>query len=348
MKAAVITQFGEDPSQCISVVNTQPIPLITPTECLVRVLATSINPVDWKIMKGYFPSFVFKTPLIPCFDISGVVTQVGTNCKRLKVGDAVYGMTKSFGLHSASACADFVAISERCLAKIPTNLTFAEAASFPLVGMTTIQSIGKYTKDGTKVLILGGSGGVGSFTVQYCKAKGCHVAVTCGERNIGLMKELGAETVINYREQNWFDELAGANYDLIYDTVGGIENWKNAEKVLKKKGVFATISGDEQSEFTAGKVLDLATSYIGRNIMSLFNKPSYSLIQCNPTKASTQLLEIRQLIEGGFIRPIYSDENIFNIDNIKDAFSKSMEGRTVGKLIVVLSSDAEKKADELK
>jgi len=185
-------------------------------------------------MKGEL-SILFSTfPMVPCFDVAGIVTQIGENCRRLKVGDSVYGCAKVTGPRTQGALADFIAISERCLAKIPNNLTYLEAASFPLVGLTTIQGIGKITKDGMKVLILGGSGGVGSFAVQYCRAKGCHVTATAGERNIQFVTDLGADKVVNYQD-NWGEILAGENFDLIFDTVGGNENFGKAEKVIKKK-----------------------------------------------------------------------------------------------------------------
>jgi len=322
--------------------------LITKTEVLVQVKACGLNPIDFKILYGNFDIISKDFPIIPCFDIAGVVIETGIACKRLRVGDAVYGMAKFLGPRYCGGAAEFIAISERCCAKMPRNLTFLEAASIPMVGMTTIQSIGRYAKDNHKILVLGGSGGCGSFAVQYCKAKGCYVVATCGERNMNLLIELGADRVINYAEENWWEVLSGENFDAIFDTVGGAENWENSARVLKKKGAFATISGDKQDKFSVGNIASLVANYIGRNAKSLVGNPSYSHITTDPTKANTQLIEVRGLIEGNHIKPVIKHENnAFNLENMVDAFNQIIDGHTTGKISIMVDGDANKRFDDL-
>jgi len=255
--------------------------------------------------------------------------------------NSVYGMTKPVGngKTNCGACAEYVAISERCVAVMPKTTSYLEAASFPLIALTTVQGIGRYVRDGTKILIIGGSSGVGSFAVQYAKAKGCYVSSTCSTKNLEMVSGLGADRVIDYTKENWGDLLAGGEYDVIFDCVGGIENWNSSSRVLKKKGNFVTIAGDVQDQMSVSRLFGIAGSWIGRNVMSLFNNPQYSYFTCNATRAHVQLIEVRQLIDGGFIKPVIDPEGIFTMDKLGDAFEKSMGGRTRGKIVIIIDEE---------
>jgi len=264
----------------------------------------------------------------------------------------VYGMAKGFpGSRICGAAAEYMAISERCLARMPNGLNFGEAASFPLVALTTHQAIGKQSRDGVKVLILGGSGGVGCFAIQYAKARGCFVASTCSERNFDLLRELGCDQIINYQTEDWSVVLKDMDFDLIYDCVGGIEHWENATEIANKKGShYVTITGDAQGEkLSVMKLANIAGSYINRNFWALVkDTPKYNYLTTDPTKGSKQLLEIRNLIEAGFIKPtIDKEQNIFKLSNLDEAFEKSMSGRTVGKLVVIVDDSEEKESDQV-
>jgi len=180
----------------------------------------------------------------------------------------------------------------------------------------------------------------GSFAVQYAKAKGCHVTTTCGERNVELLHQLGADRVINYQKEDWGDVLGGENFDVIFDCVGGVDNWNRAQRVLKGTGHYVTISGDVQSKMNVGRLVGIAGSWIGRNFMSLFNHPQYSFFNIDATRGHIQLIEVRQLIDGGFIVPVIDhSRGNFNFDNIAEAFEYSMEGRSTGKLVIHIDED---------
>jgi len=237
MKAIVYHQFNNFPKEALQMVYDHPVPRINATEVLVKVIASSVNQIDWKFMKGNFSLVINNFPIVPCFDVAGVVMAIGEKVRRIRVGDSVYGMTKPVGngKTNCGACAEYVAISERCVAVMPKTTSYLEAASFPLIALTTVQGIGRYVRDGTKILIIGGSSGVGSFAVQYAKAKGCYVSSTCSTKNLEMVSGLGADRVIDYTKENWGDLLAGGEYDVIFDCVGGIENWNSSSRVLKKK-----------------------------------------------------------------------------------------------------------------
>jgi len=262
-----------------------------------------------------------------------------------------FGMAKAGPMQTKNCggCAEYIAISERCVALMPSTISYLEAASLPLVALTTCQGIGKHVKDGVSVLVLGGSGGVGSFAVQYAKAKGCFVTCTCGGRNVELLNRLGVDRIIDYQNEDWGEVLRGENYDVIFDCVGGVENWNRAEGVLKSGGHYVTISGDTQDKMNVGRLVSIAGSWIGRNFMSLFNHPDYSYFTTDPTKAYLQLIEVRQLIDGGFIVPVIDNSRgKFNFENIAEAFEYSMEGRVTGKLVIQIDDDnCEKKVSEL-
>jgi len=343
MKAVQFNRFGENPHEILEYREDVPVPVISKSEVLVKVKACSVNPVDWKIMKGNLEIAINKFPITPCFDVAGIVVQVGEKCKRLKVGMNVYGMAKALGNRCCGAAAEYMAISERCLAMMPRNLDYIDAASFPLVALTTYQCCAKVFLDSTKVLILGGSGGVGSFGIQYAKARGCFVAATCSERNVLLLQELGCDQIINYQTENWEEVLNNMEYDVIFDCVGGIDSWKKAPKVLKKNGYYVTIAGDVQDKLTPARLIDIAANYVGRNIKSLVgDTPKYSYPTCDGSKGSTQLLEIRHLIEGGFIKAVLDREsNVFHLHNLSDAFEYSMSGRVVGKVVVIVDETKE-------
>jgi len=142
------------------------------------------------------------------------------------------------------------------------------------------------------------------------------------------------------KKEDWGEVLVGENYDVIFDCVGGIENWNRAEKVLKTGGNYVTISGDVQDKMSVSRLVGIAGSWIGRNFMSLFNSPKYSYFTTDSSKAHVQLIEVRQLIDGGFIVPVIDhSRGKFNFENIADSFEYSMEGRVTGKLVIHIDDD---------
>ena len=184
-------------------------PTISDNQVLIEVYAASINPIDYKIVEGALKQIrklTFPAPI--GFDVSGVVIKKGNNVNHLNVGDEIYSRVPS---DSPGTFSEFIAINADVVCLKPSNLDFIESSSLPLVGLTTIQSFNKANlKSGDKVLIHAGSGGIGTFAIQYAKSKGAYVYTTTSTKNVNWVKELGADRVIDYKTENYLKEF----YDL--------------------------------------------------------------------------------------------------------------------------------------
>jgi len=304
------------------------------TEVVVQVYATSINPVDWKLLLGYLqvPCYIrllksrlrFKFPFIPCFDVSGVVVKVGENCTKFNVGDEVYGMAKH---NKCGAAAEYMVIDENLLASKPNNLTHKEAASLPLTALTSYQGLVKYgkIKPGDRILIIGASGGTGTMAIQIAKHFGCLITAVCSKENFDYVRGLGADEVLDYKEKNWWDEFDGYDFDLVFDCIGIPENaQQKARRVLKLNGDFVTIVGDKPRPLTTSNLLKY-----GWDKMII---PHYYHIT---TEANGEDLDIiTDIVEAGGIIPHISEE--FPLSRTKDAFEKIKRGHQRGKNIIVL------------
>ncbi len=209
-----------------------------PGEVLIRVAAAGVNPADWALRGGQIRLFVrLKLPFVPGSDVAGVVEAVGPGVTRVEPGEAVFAMTPAA---SGGGYAEFVTVAEHDVARVPPELTLAEAASVPLAALTALQALRDKAGlgSGDHVLINGASGGVGTFAVQIAKAMGARVTATCSGRNVALVRGLGADEVLDYARE---DVTAGeARYDAIFDAVGNhtIGQWR---RVLLPKGVVVTV-----------------------------------------------------------------------------------------------------------
>lgn len=236
MKAIVIEAYGSSDQLKEKEV---PKPTIETNQVLVELHATSINPIDWKLREGYLKEkFPFKFPIILGWDAAGIISEVGSNVSNFQVGDHVFARPETT---ANGTYAEYAAINEDLLAKMPENLSFEEAASVPLAGLTAWQCLVDFSniKSGDKVLIHAGSGGVGSFAIQIAKSFGAYVASTASGKNEAFLKELGVDEFINYKEEN-FEEVI-QDYDIVLDTMGGEIQEKSFE-VLKKGGRLVSIA----------------------------------------------------------------------------------------------------------
>src|SRR6187200_3137796 len=233
MKAVVAHEYGAP-----EVLKFEEVPQPKPKEdeALVRVIASGVNPADPLTLSGkYAREFGTHLPLIPGYDIAGVVEKTGANVTKLKVGDAVYGYP-TFG----GGWADYVTVKEWEVAAKPKSLNFAEAAAVPMGALTAWQALVDVAKlqPGQTILIHGGSGGVGSFAVQIAKARGARVIATASTANQDLLKELGADVAIDYTKTK-FEEVA-KDVDVVFDTVGR-DTLSRSYAVVKKGGIITTI-----------------------------------------------------------------------------------------------------------
>jgi NADPH:quinone reductase-like Zn-dependent oxidoreductase len=242
MKAFVLDSYRQSALRLVEM----PEPELHEDEVLVQVHAAAVNQLDSKIRSGEFKLILpYRFPLILGHDVAGVITRVGSRVQQFKPGDAVYARADDFRI---GTFAEFVAIKESLLAPKPTNLSMEEAASVPLVALTAWQALVEVAqvKKGQKVFIQAGSGGVGTIAIQLAKHLGAIVATTTSTTNTQLVKDLGADIVIDYRTQDFAQVLRD------YDVVLHSQDSKTLEKslgVLKHGGKLVSLSGPPDPSF---------------------------------------------------------------------------------------------------
>jgi NADPH:quinone reductase-like Zn-dependent oxidoreductase len=290
-------------------------PVPGPDEVLVKVYATSVNPLDWKIRKGKFRLFIpSRFPRILGFDLSGKVAALGSQVKTLAIGDPVYGL---LDVRKNGACAEYVATKADYLSIKPSTLPHHEAAAIPLAGLTALQALKKADiRPGDRVLIIGASGGVGSFAVQIAKAEGAHVTGVSSSRNVSFVTFLGADDVLAYDGKPIPEK---STYDIIFDTVGAGSFFK-LRRNLSPKGRYVSTLPD-------------IPGLLITPLMKLFGYKKRSLsVMVRPD--STGLAYLRELVEAGRLRPVI--EKTYTLQEIADAHVKSESQRTRGKLVVTV------------
>jgi len=329
MRAAVYRAFGE-PEQVLKVEDNYETPKPTYGQILVKVEAASINPIDWKTMKG--KGFTKTVPKIPGEDCAGRVLLLGPESTRFKVGDPVMVKIPKVG---GGAMAEFCAVEETGCVLKPENLSYVEAASLPLACLTALQALKKgKIEAGKKVLILGGSGGVGCYAIQIAKAYGCQVTTTCGTNSIDWVRSLGADIVVDYKKEEWREVLKGQDFDIIFDTVGG--NWDGAERVCKPGGRFITIVGDEphQENWNMMQLAWTAAKATVRKIKSVVGGPHYFFILTQDKLED--LKTVANMASKGQLKARV--DSVYPLSRVVEAFKKSEEGHSKGKVVVTMGT----------
>jgi len=329
MRAMVIDSYGKVPMRLAEM----PTPKIGEYEVLAEIHAASINPVDFKIRDGKVKLLVkYKVPLILGNDFSGVVVKVGTKVTRFKVGDEIYARPRKSKI---GTFAEYIAIHEDDIALKPENLSFEEAASIPLVGLTTYQALTDilHLQKGQKILIQAGAGGVGTFAIQLAKLMGATVATTASEAGANLVKSLGADKIINYKTEK-FEEIL-KNYDAVFDTLGG-ELLEKSFEVIKSGGKIVSVSGLPNArfgkEYGSGFFKTLLFSAASHKLTALEkkHKVQYTFLFMKPS--GEQLRIIANFIETGKIKPII--DRVFPFENAQKAMEYAESGRAKGKIIL--------------
>ena len=244
MKAALIHSFGGIEKIKIEEI---PIPIPQEGEVQIAVKCAGINPVDWKIADGLLQSRMeYQFPITLGWDVSGEISSVGKGVHHLKVGDPVFAYCRKKSLHDGSF-AEYICLAGENVVKKPKTLSFAEAAAIPLSALTAWQSLydTAHFKEHESVLIHAGAGGVGGFAIQFAKLTGAHVITTASRANFDYVKQLGADEVIDYTQENFVDAIHkkhSKGVDVIFDTVGGA-SLKASYLAAKKGGRLVTIAG---------------------------------------------------------------------------------------------------------
>jgi alcohol dehydrogenase len=329
MRAMMIDRYGKVPMRLTEV----PAPEIGEYEVLAEIHAASINPVDFKIRDGKVKLLVnYKMPLILGNDFSGVVEKVGAKVTRFKVGDEIYARPRKSKI---GTFAEYIAIHEDDIALKPANLSFEEAASIPLVGLTSYQALTDILQlqKGQKILIHAGSGGVGTFAIQLAKLMGAAVATTASEAGANLVESLGADEMINYKTEK-FEELL-RNYDYVFDTLGG-EVLEKSFGVLKSGGKIVSVSGLPNArfgkEYGSGIFKTLLFSAASKKLTALEKKHNveYTFLFMKPS--GEQLRIIANFIETGKIKPVI--DRVFPFEDAEKAMEYAESRRAKGKIIV--------------
>ena len=304
MKAAVIREYG-----AAIEISDVPQPALLADSVLIEVHAASVNPVDGIVQAGYLKEMMPITfPFTMGFDVSGVVVEVGDQVSKFKIGDEVFSRPNGM---QAGTIAEYAVIKAEELAIKPSNISHQEAASIPLVGLTAWQAMvtkGNLQK-GQKILIHAGSGGVGTLAIQMAKHLGAEVATTTSAVNAEMVKNLGADVVIDYKTQKFEEELS--DYDLVFDMMGG-EIMEKSFKILKKGGCLVSIKGEDSK--------GLAKQY-GVRFEAFFMWPSGEMLS-----------QLAQLISDGALKPVI--DRTFLIDQVQEAYGYLQGGRAKGKIVI--------------
>ncbi|MBZ0131736.1 MAG: NADP-dependent oxidoreductase [Rhodocyclaceae bacterium] len=330
MKAAFIRRYGGND---VVELGELPAPQAGPGELLVAVQAASVNPVDFKIRDGMLKMIIpFGFPLILGNDFSGVVQAVGAGVTRFRPGDAVFARMDK---RRIGAFAEFAVVAEADAAAKPTNLTHIEAAAVPLAGLTAWQALFEIggLKAGQKVLIHGGSGGVGTFAIQLAHHAGATVATTVGARNAELARRLGADIVIDYKTQRFEDVVSG--YDLVLDTQAG-DILHRSFAVLKRGGVLVSIAGKPDGrlvrEFGLNPLLGVLLDFLSRKSLRLAKRHGvrYEYLFMHPS--GEQLAQLGRLLAEGSVRT--GIDKVFPLEQVREALAYCEAGHATGKVVV--------------
>ena len=332
MIAAFVDGYGQH--QALRIGNF-PAPKQGPSDIFVKIHAASVNPVDYKLRDGKFRLLRSNQfPLILGHDCAGEVLQIGEKVTRFKIGDRIFSRPRNGRI---GTFAEFIAIDESEAALMPLNLNYHEAASLPLVALTSWQALVDVAqlKPKQKLLIHAGAGGIGTFAIQLAKHIGAEVWTTTSGKNVEFVKSLGADHVINY-EDGKFEERV-KKLDVVLDTLGG-DFLDKSLMITRPDGCVVSISGSPDYRTAKDTGLDLLRSLllgvVGLRVNSRAKKAgvNYRFIFMKPL--GDELAQIAVLVGKGVIKPVV--DRIFPISECQSAIKYSESGRARGKIVISL------------
>lgn len=327
MKALAVSRYKQ-PLEAIEV----PVPVPGPGEVLVEVVAAGLNQLDEKIRVGEFKQILpYRAPFVLGHDLSGTVVGLGPGVTSFSLGDAIYSRPRDGAIGTFT---EKVVVAEADLALAPRSVSVEDAAGLPLVALTAWQALVEigHAQPGQRVLIHAGAGGVGTIAIQLAKYLGATVATTTSASNADFVRELGADVVIDYRTQDFAQELSG--YDLVLDSLGA-KSVQNSLRVVRPGGIVVGISGPPTPTFAKaaglGKILELAMGALSRSVRREAEKLGVTYEFLFMRANGDQLRSIAALVDDGIIRPIVSKTIAF--DEIPAALEAFGTGGTRGKTI---------------
>lgn len=322
MKAIVYHEYGSpDVLKCEEI--EKPVP--KDGEVLIKVRAASVNPLDWRLMNGN-PAilrlfFGLRKPRQgrPGVDVAGEVETVGSKVTQFKPGDAVFGGCRG-------AFAEYACAAEKKVVMKPDNVTFEQAASVNVAGLTALQGLRDKGKiqPGSKVLVNGAAGGVGTFAVQIAKSFGAHVTGVCSTRNVDMVRSIGADEAIDYTQHDF--TTSNERYDMILDCVGN-HSFSECKRVLNPDGRYVGVGGPHDVSMLA-----LLASMIKDLLLSVFGRQKAVMFIAKSSQADLTLLG--ELIATGKLTPVIDRQ--YSLSEAADAVRHVEEGHARGKVIISL------------
>jgi NADPH:quinone reductase-like Zn-dependent oxidoreductase len=307
MKAAQINDYGGP-----EVITIADIPQPAPGDgqVLIQVQAASLNPFDASVRAGRVKDMIKSLPITLGGDVAGTVVEVGAGVDGFKTGDTVYGQAAAVAGNSG-AFAEYAATKAGQVAIAPSNADITEAAALPLVGVSALQALTEHInlQSGQKILIQGGSGGIGSIAIQIAKHLGAYVATTVPTDEVEYTQSLGADEVIDFTQQN-FQELIH-DYEAVFDTAGG-DVFEKSLAVLKPGGIAVSMIAQIDEAVAAQHGITAITQ---------------------GTKVTTAALDkLRQLVEDGIVT--VRIDSVLPLDQVPEAFTKRESGTAKGKVVL--------------
>ncbi|MCE5977848.1 NADP-dependent oxidoreductase [Pseudomonas sp. JR33AA] len=330
MQALTFKRYGKSPEIGLAEV---PRPTPKADELLVQVHAAGLNPIDNMIPTGMFkPVLHFQLPATLGSDLAGIVTEVGSNVTRFKPGDAVFASIFDLG---TGAIAEFAVVPQSAAALKPANLSFEQAASIPMVGLTSWQALNDRLKlqAGQKVFIPAGSGGIGTFAIQLAKHLGAKVGTTTSTGNVERVRALGADEVVDYTTQDF--ETVLRDYDAVLGTLRG-DAIEKSMSILRPGSQIVSLIGPLDVAFARARRLNVFLTFVfglmSRKIVRLAKRRNikYSFLFVHPDGA--QLAEIGTLLDAQRIQPVI--DRIFPFEDAKGALEYLAQGRSKGKVVI--------------
>lgn len=327
MRSMAIAKFGDN---TVFEEMTLPKPNLKPGHVLIKVAATSVNPLDYKLRKGDLRSLISSFPAVLHGDVAGKIEAIGVGVEDFAVGDEVYGCVGGL-LDMNGALAEYLVADANLIAHKPRSLSMAEAAALPLVALTAWEGLITYAnvKKGQTALIHGATGGVGHIAIQLAKWLGAKVFATASSpKKLALAKELGADFTINYKQQttlSYVNELThGEGFDVVFDTVGG-DNLSDSFNAAAIFGKVITILASSQHDLSPAffKGLTIHTVMQPLPLITGKRRPDYKQI----------LTKIAELVDAGIIRPLI-DEKQFSMLNVGQAHAHLESGHAIGKVVI--------------
>lgn len=331
MRAVICDRYGGP--EVLQLAHDIPVPRPGATGVLIRVHASSVNPVDWKLRAGWLtPLWKLRFPVIWGCDFSGVVEETGPSVTLFKAGDEVYGFKHGkVGETYRGSYAEYVVVPENTLASKPANLSHEQAAAVPLAAVTAWQALvgqGRI-QPGQKVLIHAAAGGVGVFAVQIAKAFGAYVAATASTRNQDFLRQIGVDQPIDYTKERIEDKLH--DYNLVLDAVGE-SVWPASLKMLRRGGKLVTLTlpipnpPASRIRFFSG----VAASVARTSLAALVRGKRLLITQVQPRGGDLE--KLNAFIEAGKLRPVI--EKTYPLERVADAHRESEGGHVRGKLVL--------------